>query len=412
MEFIRNNRTSIHLYLFLFFSITYLISIIYAKFLLSISLWAFAFLVIIEIAWGDIKWKKNHLPYLFLPLIFLSIVFSGINSEDIGKYMHHLKIKIPFLILPFVWSYKQAFFAKYYLRFSFLFLLIIVFSAFPVLIEYYQNYDQITESIKKGHPIPTPLEHIKYAICISLAIIISGVLWIKNFTIKKYNLRPVLLAALLFLFVFQHILSVRTGLILTYIALPVLGGKYLHSIGRTRFIPFVIGLIMLAPISAYFTLDSFKTKVHYVRHDFKQMMKAEGEHYSDGGRLLSYKAAIPLIKESPFLGTGIGDLENEMIKSHKMRFNSDSRKYPHNQFMFYLTGTGIIGLFIFLIGIFGPIWYFRYQWEGIFILFQLIILVSCLVENTLERYQPIALFLFFTLSGIAYMLQKKESSVY
>ena len=82
----------------------FVISLIYSRFLVSVSM---ILMVILAIAKArensDFNFSSflKSLPYFGLILVFAVILLSGINSDDNSAWLHQVKLKLPFLILPF-----------------------------------------------------------------------------------------------------------------------------------------------------------------------------------------------------------------------------------------------------------------------------------------------------------------------
>ncbi len=393
--------------LFILFTICFLWAIIYAKFLLSVMMFALSILVVIQLAYKDYSVKRTHGIFLLFLLPFIAVVLSGVNSSDFPSYLHHVKMKLPFLILPLVWSYKRSFFAKYYKAILFAFIALSLASIFPVSFNYLSNFEAINTAITKGQAMPTPMGHIMYSLCLTGAL--GASLYLALYPNKQFSI-PVWflgLAALL-IFIFQHILASRTGVVLSYFSIVLIAGHYLFMQGKYITLCVILGLIFISPILAINTIPSFKNKIAYANWDLKSYFENKGEGYSDSERILSYQAAWVLIQQSPILGTGIGDLRTCMKETYKNHLDHESDKYPHNEYLFHLTGMGIVGFLLLLMTLFVPWWYFRKEMDIFFLCFQSVFMLAFLVENTIERQQMIAYYLFFSLCGIAYMEANKK----
>jgi len=79
-------------------------------------------------------------------------------------------------------------------------------------------------------------------------------------------------------------------------------------------------------------------------------------------------------------------------------------------YLFLLSGLGIVGFILFFLGLFIPVFRNIKDLESVFVLLLIMLLVSFMVENTLQRSYSTAFFLFFYLAGLCYMEIKKGSS--
>ena len=143
--------------------------------------------------------------------------------------------------------------------------------------------------------------------------------------------------------------------------------------------------------------------------DLKMYNQGTGENYSDSGRIRSIKIGLEIVKEAPVLGVGFGDIREvcRLKYIEKYGHQADSL-FPHNQYITIFAASGIVGLLLFLFGIFQPVFHNLAYREPAFLGFSVILWLSFLVENTIERSYSIGLFLIFTLTAIHYMRGKTK----
>jgi len=112
------------------------------------------------------------------------------------------------------------------------------------------------------------------------------------------------------------------------------------------------------------------------------------------------------------LGTGIGDLKSECIQMYKKIYPDKvlDFKYPHNQFLFILTGSGVMGLILFLIAIYYPLFYKKNRKDPFFLSFMILITISFFVENSIERSYSTGIYLFFVLIALNHSLSKSRKN--
>lgn len=414
---INKTNFSLHRYLEDGFLVVLLLAILYSKFLVSVSIIALFVLAILRFNNNpsirielrkDIKLNfRNYLKthsYVALNLLFFVFLFSGVNSDNISEWLHHVKLKLPFLLLPFAFYSLSHFDKRRYYKFFYLLLFLMFVSSIPIVIDIIINQEVINDLIKRGKSIETPIDHIKYSLMVAIAVASGFLLWIKKFYLK-YKWEKHLIGVLtVLLFIFIHLLAVRSGIACVYGALLVLILKELWYKNRIVSILTVLGLTLL-PVIAYFSVSSFKEKMHYMYYDMEMYLRNEGEHLSDAGRLYSYKVAFELIKSSPVIGVGIGDLRDECKKSYLELYPNKKLelKYPHNEYLFITSGIGLVGLFVFLISVFYPLFYKSNYNSSFFLGFMVIMILSFLVENTIERSYSAAMYLFFVLLSLNYL---------
>ena len=399
-----------------------MVSLIYSKFAISVAMIllicvavfefneekAFPFQISTQLKTNFRKCLYNK-PMAIISIFFFLVLFSGIYSSDTVYLMERLRIKLPFLLLPFAFCFLPKFEQKEYKGLLVFLIGLLFLSTLKVGIEYFINFEEITTNIGKGQTVPTPMHHIRYSLMIAIGIIAGIYLLVEQFYIKYPWERYLILMATFFLFVFIHILSVRSGLLALYLAIVVLciryivvSRKYLIGLGG-------ILIISMLPVLAYHTLPSFHTKVHYSIWDIKQYLEGKGESYSDSARLVSLKMGYAIFKENPLIGVGSGDLKKAIFEKYHSTYGSTAQwKMPHNQILSVLAGTGILGMILFLLAFFYPLFYQKNYQQSIYLGFMVIVFISFLMENTFETSIGVGIFSFFNLFFIKWCMEHKN----
>lgn len=386
----------------------FVISLICSRFMVSVSM---ILMVILAIAKSRESsnlssfWK--NLPYSGLLLVFVIVALSGINSEDSSAWIHQVKLKLPFLILPIAFYILKPVDNKTHRWVHIGLIGVMLLSSFLVIGNFILDYEAISSGINKGKSIPTPIDHIHYSIILAYATVscfVFGVLESK----RKWQVLLILIGV--FLFGYCHFLSVRTGLALCYAGIGVTLLWYVITKKK-----YIVGLsvsvlIVILPFVAYHTVKPFHNKVQYMMWDIEQYQKGNGKNYSDSERLMSYEIAIDLIKDAPIIGHGIGDLRPLTTLKHKEKYGVKEKYiYPHNQYLYILTAVGVLGALIFFFGLFSPILFAKDR--NIFLVLIFIMLaLSFLVENTIQRAVITAFFLFFILLNLGFRSADKKDT--
>lgn len=126
---------------------------------------------------------------------------------------------------------------------------------------------------------------------------------------------------------------------------------------------------------------------------------------TDPTRVILYNTAFNIWKESSIdeklFGVGIGDLRDVLYKKYRdfdiQRYDPDSPfDYEnHNQYLFYLNGTGILGLLTFLGFIFWLlffVWKYAFSYFDLFFSLMSLFCLSFLTENVLYSQHGAILF--------------------
>lgn len=348
--------------------------------------------------------------YLAMTLFFFIVLIGGLGSEDLGYWWERIRLKAPFLVLPFIFLNLPSLKKRQYHSILYFLCLLLMITCIGVGANYLANFDEINEAIKRGKSIPTPRNHIRFSLMLAVAILSGGYLYWKKFFLKYKWEQKLILGGTIFLFLFIHILSVRSGLLVLYMAILATIVRYIYLTRR-----FLIGLgiaafLIAIPIATYYTLPSFKGKIDYALWDFQEYRQGRGEHYSDAGRLLSLQIGWELGNRNPLIGVGAGDLRKEVKAIYATQYpNINEPKMPHNQFMTVYAGTGIIGLIAFLGAMLLPLFYKKHYRNPLFLAINLVLFGSFLMENTIESSTGIGLYCFFILFLLNYMRKEKNA---
>lgn len=389
--------------LVLFFILLFLTSMVYSRFLLSVSMMGLGALALFERGSGKIGFhlkrdlRERLRSFVYSPVfwaLWLTVVaylLSGINSTDLGEWFWRVRTKSPFVFLPLTFFLLPVWPRQWYGWIMTFFVGLMSFSLILVLGNYFLNQAEMIELLRVGKTIPTPGNHIRYSLMLSIAAVIAFYHLLRPDVVSKAFMLP----AFLLILVGLHVLAVRTGLILSYVGVLLL---IFSLLGRNRqwwkmsFLMLALGAI---PLVAVKVLPSFKQKLDYVKYDFKQFQKGEGLSYSDSERVYSILTGWQLFKEKPIAGVGIGDLRKEMQMAYRASQKVSRKKFPHNQYVFVLAGCGIIGGLIFFIGFFYPLFFAVPIHRSLFIVIYILLAASMVVENTIETQVGTAITIFW-----------------
>lgn len=392
-----------------FLAMALIVGLLFSRFLLTVSMIAFIVLALID-------WKKEpklsislnpkltELPKLLIAnkslsvitLFFFIVLMSGIYSEDMGYWLERLRIKLPFLFLPLSFVLLPKMNTKQYQLIHYFLLAIVTLSGIGVLLNFGLHYDAILENMSRGQAVPTPINHIRFSLLVAYSVL-AGIYLLRNpmKTFTQVLPKVLTITATFFLFVLIHLLAVRSGLAVLYMAL---GAMTLHYIWYSKKWAAGVSLLLILislPVVAYFTVPSFRAKLYYMEHDWHQYRNGLADKHSDAERWISYEVALNIIRAHPIIGVGAGDLKKEVLAAYAVGYPKITHpKMPHNQFISVTAGTGLIGLGIFLVAFFTPLLTSRHFRDAHFLGFYVIIFFSFFIENTIENAIGVAFFLF------------------
>lgn len=350
---------------------------------------------------------KSQPLYILLFGIFAFYLVSGLYSDNLHYWGERVQIKLPYLLLPLSFAAVSLTKKTLYIILYVLFITVLI-GAIWCLINFMLNYDAIVESYLHAKIMPTPFDvgHIRFSLMSTFSAFIGWVLYKDQFVFKAQWERYILLGGALFLVIFLHILSVRSGLLAFYVA----AGVYLilEAWKNKNFKQLIISVLFLAVISCamYFLSPTLRNKASYMNQDVSRFQEGKNvNNYSDGNRLLSWKLGWRIGNENPMIGAGIGDVLDEITKIYVSEYpeiEERNRLIPHSQFVYIFAGCGWLGLLWFVAVCFYPYLDVRLRNTALFIIFNTIIVTSFISESTLEIQLGVALHLFFLLLLLSY----------
>ncbi len=347
-------------------------------------------------------WKSytRKMDYWVLGFIFLEVVMGLFVATDMTYMLERIRLRIPFIGLPFAFFLLPRWSPLYYRYWWITILGLIHLVALGVIAYYFMNQNEIQLLLQQGKHIPTPANHIRYALLQVIAFSAS-VYWgwfHKEETSHSFSNVFFKLSAI-FLFVFIHFLAVRSGIFSIYFLIISFGIPILFRQKAYITLFIFIAVVMMLPIIGMKTMPSLKQKIGYVYYDIDMFLKGQAtDQLSDASRLISWKMGIELFKNNPLSGVGAGNIRLKMNELYNRDYPTFKKKLtPHNQFIMVLASSGLIGFFLFCFGFFAPLFYKNNYHDPFILAIYLSFFASFLVEATFENAMGVAIFLFFTL---------------
>jgi O-antigen ligase len=343
------------------------------------------------------RWREL-LSFLLVYAVHAVTGFMHSSLHDV-LLRQDLVLELPFVLLPIAflllpdWRPWQA-------RYLWLLLLgVCLVAATAATGNYVLHNKEIEQLYLQSKVMPTEPDHIRFSLLISIAVI-AGATLICTRGLARW-LRKGVLAAMLLLFLFQHLLAVRSGIVTMYTAglagLLWLGWfqkKWRLALGAA------VGSVAIG-VMCLLLFPTLQNKVENTRTDAAQIRSVQAaNNYSMTARVYSYQAAWSIIQKHPLLGVSKVRLADEMAQEYSYRFPEiEPSRYvlPHNQFIYNLAAYGVLGLLVFVLGYYYSLWVGTRQHNVLLLLIYLIITISFMVEYTLESNIGVIVGLFFTL---------------
>ncbi len=347
-------------------------------------------------------------------LFFLTYVISGLWSADTINWVAFIKIKLPFVFLPFCLinvPFGDTRFRKFTTEGILLVLLGgMLYSFFPLLSD--PHY------LSSNVHLPSPMEGDYIRFTIVLVFGIQFVLWFflmkERYASRKRELVLLSLWAILAI-IYIHVQAAKAGLLCFYMLLVVftlslLKGKKIW-IGITG----LLGMIAIG-VSGIFIVPSLKKQFTNAIYEQKVWEKQDTASFKATSsfvpRLLSYKIAGEIIAQKPLTGLGAGDIKNGMDAVYERDYPAipiGARLLPHNQFMCTALAVGVPLSFILIAMLVAPMFDRR---RNIFTVSTfLVMLLGMMIEPMLETQYAIFVYLFFTLFWMEIPFDKDKRKV-
>jgi O-antigen ligase len=344
--------------------------------------------------------------FISLTMVFALHLVQGLNTDvaNMGGYGRDIVLQLPFLLLPLAFWVLPALPSRY-LRWLWLLLVAMtLLAAIGATINYLMHASTINEMYLHSKVMPTEPDHIRFSLIITLAIA-AGALLLTHDAVQR-AWRPWLIGAIVALALFLHLLAVRSGE-MTFYALGGLAILWLVLRKRQwkRAGALAVVLVLL-PLLSYVAFPTFRNKVYNTQEDVgkvKQTDASEGKNFSIAARVYSYKSALAVWRDNEWVGVGKPDLEGEMAKRYAKLYPEMTSEFyiqPHNQYLYNLAAYGALGLFVFCIGLFYPVWWARHKHAPLLVAQYVSIALSFLVEYTLETQIGLAFVVFFLLLAL------------
>jgi O-antigen ligase len=126
--------------------------------------------------------------------------------------------------------------------------------------------------------------------------------------------------------------------------------------------------------------------------------------------MVSYKTALEIAKENIWLGSGQGDLQDKNNALFRRDYPSIITPIiPHNQFIYYLAATGLIGLIIFSLSFTAPLWISKFYKIELMQFAYAILLIAFQFEAMIETQIGVACTLLIVL--IPYYLSQNRKAM-
>lgn len=341
-------------------------------------------------------------------LVYLVHLGTGLlrASPASAALWQDLLLESPFLLLPGAFLLLPAW-RRQHLRFLWLLLLGCCLAVAAGSTLYYLRHQQAIEQLYlMSQVMPTVPDHIRFSLLVSMAVL-AGLVLLAAGPLPRRG-RQLVLAGVVLLFLYQHLLAVRSGLATLYGAGALWLGWLGWHYGRWRLVAQSALVALALGGSCLLLFPTLQNRIANTRFDAAQLDTAESANsLSVTARYYSYQVADAVIREHPLLGVSKVKLDQAMADQYSYMYPQIARAHyllPHNQFIFNLAAYGVLGLVVSLLGFYYPLWQALRTRNVLLVLIYAIVTASFLVEYTLETQIGVVTGLFFLLLADAPIL--------
>lgn len=340
--------------------------------------------------------KKNRYEGLIIYttsfLFFLAQAGSFLLSENIEVASHRLSVFLSFILFPFFFTYLRS--LKEILRiqiFDFLFYGTVAILIYGV-VRFSYDVTFLNERFDHGRGIHLFLRYVPHHVYLSMFMLINIYSLIDNYFRHK-NYKYLLFVPPLYLGLI--LLSSRMAILVSVIILPtILFFRYMRTPELKEYKRYILPTIAFMTTLG-FTNEFARDKVVHTYYEVMGIQTKEKTFHGVSDRKIIWKSAIKLIKQSPWVGYGIGDIQETMNKDFKQNGHEHVIDYnAHNQYLQFALHHGILIASLLLAIIINLIRKLIINKHSFLVFCWFILLSFSMTETILNRQWGVVLFAF------------------
>jgi O-antigen ligase len=293
------------------------------------------------------KFFANYFLVAMAGLFFIPLI-SGLWSNDMKEWSDVIRLKLPLFFLPLAFAGSWQLTFSQWKTIALIFIFLVFAGTGWSSFQYWQDPVAANDEYLRAKLFATPLDddHVRFSWLVSVAVLTIAVLWKQVSRLLKW----ILFFTALWLVVYLHLLSARTGLFSLYIIVFYFFVRHLFINRSMKHAVTAVAVLIILPVLAWFFIPSFQNRIAYFKYDIAYVKRAEYlPGANDGNRFLSIRAGLAVLKEHP-LGVGAGDVENEVFAWYKNNVPGmleTDKIYPASEFLIYGLIAGWPGIIAF-----------------------------------------------------------------
>jgi O-antigen ligase len=225
----------------------------------------------------------------------------------------------------------------------------------------------------------------------------------------KYKIGSGILAGWFFIIIL--LLSSRMTILAT---VSILGISFLAWMYSQQQFWKGIGISLLAIVLLFFSIKNLSSVNQRTQAAINSAINKDSTKINRAPRINLWNAAFTVIKENLIIGTGTGDMQDELVKIYQERNYERALQdnfNPHSQYLQTTATLGILGGALLLLYLMAPFWFAFQQKDYLYLLFLSLVMMSFLTESILQTQRGTLFFGFFYTFLAMRFLEKKEVKI-
>lgn len=346
-------------------------------------------------------------PLVIFSFCYLFLLLGFFYSDNIHHLFERLQIKLPLLLYPLICPSIGRLSVSQKRMITLTAIGVMLGSVIGILINYVLHFDLINQLYLESKIMPGPIHHIRFSLLTVFTIYLCY--YCVQQPIGKAAQIALTVIAIFFI-IFLHIYSVRSGLLSLYVVISILLVNYAIKTRNVKHLLIAIVSITIIAGGSILLSPTLKNKISNTTTDVNVYHNQEDPNFNSlATRMASYKVAMDIFKENIWFGCGQGDLKDKNDALFRKDYPTVLTPIiPHNQFIYYLAATGIIGVLIFTVSFLAPLWSRRNFRNEFILICYIILLVAFQFEPMLETQLGVATTLIILFIPY-YQLQEKQA---
>lgn len=289
---------------------------------------------------------------------FLFLIVGFLYNQNLKYLAERLQIKLPFLLYALLWPSAPKLAGTHLRALVWAYTAVITATVTCILGNYALHFAEINQMYLESKIMPGPISHIRFSL-----LVVFGIYFIYYFIKNELAFKPtternVLIAIALFLCVFLHIYSVRSGILTLYVTTALVLFNHIWKSRNIKHLMVATSVIGCIGIGSFLLSPTMRNKLINTQQDVGVYQNDKDPNYNSlATRMVSYKTALELFEENIWIGCGQGDLKDKNDALFRQNYPTIVTPIlPHNQFLLYLAATGILGVLVFTLSFTAPLW--------------------------------------------------------